>query len=81
MTRTFKEYIRKILPIPTCGIEVSEDGYKYKVKAFASVVNEGNVAKYVEKRLNKCKRVKSYSMWFNSEDFLYKYIVIEMQKI
>ena len=77
--KTFKDYLKKILPIPCCNIEVSEDGYKYKIKSFASVLSEGNIIKCIEKRLNKCKRVKSYSMWFYDDDLFYKYMIIEMQ--
>ena len=64
----FNEYIRKILPIPIVMIESSNDGYKYRITTYSSVINERGCENAIIKRIQKNKRVKSISGWINKPD-------------
>lgn len=77
----FTEYLRKILPIPIVRIEVNEDGYKYRITTYASVIDERQTDKAIRTRIIKNKRIKSFSGWFYKDnDVYYKQAVIEFVK-
>lgn len=76
---SFKNYLKKIIQLP-CEVEESEKNkYLYKIKLFASLVNDGNLQKCICKRLNAAKHVKSYSLWVYDTDLLHKYCLVEME--
>ena len=77
----FNEYIKKILPIPIIEIQVNKDGYKYLITTYSSVINEYGCKDSINKRINKCKRIKSISYWWNKpNNSYYKQAIIEMNK-
>ena len=77
----FNDYIRKILPIPITQIEVSQDGYKYRVTTYSSVINESFVTDIIKKRIKNNKKIKSFDGWYlKSNDYNYKQAIIEFVK-
>lgn len=77
----FHEYIKKILPIPIVMIENSEDGYKYRITTYASVINEYGTENIIKRRIYKNKKIKSLSMWyFKPDNYYYKQAIIEFNK-
>ena len=77
----FNDYIRKILPIPITQIEVSQDGYKYRITTYSSVINEPNVVDIIKKRIKNNKKVKFIDGWyFKNNDYNYKQAIIEFKK-
>ena len=77
----FNDYIKKILPIPITEIEVSPDGYKYRITTHSSVISEYGVSDLINRRINKNKRIKSFDGWYLKEnDFTKKQAVIEFCK-
>ena len=77
----FNDYIRKILPIPITQIEVSQDGYKYRITTYSSVINEPNVVDIIKKRIKNNKKVKFLDGWyFKGNDYNYKQAIIEFKK-
>lgn len=77
----FNDYIRKILPIPITQIEVSKDGYKYRVTTYSSVINEPNVVDIIKKRIKNNKKVKFIDGWYlKNNDYNYKQAIIEFVK-
>lgn len=76
----FNEYIRKILPIPITKIEHSDDGYKYRLTVYSSIINENGVTDMIKKRL-KNKRIKSFDGWyFKPDNINYKQAIIEFKR-
>lgn len=78
----FNEYLKKILPIPIVGIEVSKtDCYRYRITTYSSVLNEYGVEKQVASRLGKNKRVKSFDGWYmkDNEPF-FKQMIVEFAR-
>ena len=74
----FNEYLKKILPIPIVKIEVNNDGYKYRITTYTSVINERGAEETIRKRIIKNKRIKSFNGWyFKDNDINYKQVVIE----
>lgn len=77
----FKQYLKKIIGIPLTEIKVSEDGYRYLITTYTSVINEYGTEKMVENRIKKCKRIKSFDGWyFNKNDLYYKDAIVEFVK-
>jgi len=77
----FNEYIRKVLPIPIIEIKASEDGYKYLITTYTSVIDEYGAKKDVINRVKKNKRFKSISdWWFKEKDTYYKEAIVEMMR-
>lgn len=77
----FNEYIRKILPIPIIKIEISKDGYKYRITTYSSVINERGTIDIINKRINKNKKIKIFNGWqFKDNDYNYKQAIIEFNK-
>lgn len=77
----FHEYIKKILPIPIVEIKASEDGYKYLITTYSSVIDEYGCKNDILKRVKKNKRVKSISDWyFKEKNTYYKEAIIEMTR-
>ena len=77
---TFEKYLKSIIPM-SLAIEVL-DGYKYKIYAEASRLNEvvKNKRFYdiVTSRLLQCRKIKSFDGWHN--DYPFKYAVVEIKK-
>ena len=63
----FNEYLKKILPIPITKIEVNNDGYKYRITTYSSVLNERGTENSIRKRINNNKRIKSFSGWYSDQ--------------
>lgn len=77
----FNAYLKKILPIPIVKIEVNDDGYKYRVTSYASVIDEYGAAETIRKRIIKNKRIKSFNGWYyKKDDTYYKQAIIEFVK-
>ena len=77
----FNDYIRKILPIPITQIEVSQDGYKYRVTTYSSVINESFITDIIKKRIKNNKKIKSFDGWYlKNNDYNYKQAIIEFVK-
>lgn len=77
----FDEYIRKLLPIPIINIESNQDGYKYRITTYSSVINERGVIDLINRRINKCKKIKSFNGWYlKSGDVNYQQAIIEFVK-
>lgn len=78
----FNEYLKKLLPIPIIGIEVSKDGYSYRITTYSRVIEERGVEKMVEGRIIKNKRIKKFYGWFlKPHEPFYKQAVITFQKV
>lgn len=76
----FNEYLKKILPIPIINMEVNNDGYKYRITTYASVIDERGTETTIRKRLNSNKRIKDISGWyFLPNDYFYKQMIIEFK--
>ena len=74
----FNEYLKKILPIPITKIEVNNDGYKYRITTYSSVLNERGTENSIRKRINNNKRIKSFSGWYlKPNDIYYKQAIVE----
>ena len=77
---TFEKYLKSIMPM-SLAIEVI-DGYKYKIYAEASRLNEiiGKTRMFdiVANRLQKCNKVKSFDGWYFDSPF--KFAVVEIKK-
>lgn len=77
----FDSYIKSILPIPILDIKVAKNNaYRYKITTHASVADEPQTRKAVEKRVKACKRMKSIEGWYLDGDVSRKYAVVEMVK-
>ena len=77
----FTNYIKKILPIPITNIETNNDGYKYRVTTYSSVIDERGVKEVLRKRIRSNKKIKSMSDWgFKKGDTFYKQAIIEFYK-
>ena len=77
---TFEKYLKSIIPM-SLAIEVL-DGYKYKIYAEASRLNEvvKNKRFYdiVTSRLLQCHKIKSFDGWHN--DYPFKFAFVEIKK-
>ena len=77
---TFEKYLKSIIPM-NLAIEVL-DGYKYKIYAEASrlneVVNNKRFYDIVTSRLLQCRKIKSFDGWHN--DYPFKFAVVEIKK-
>ena len=77
---TFEKYLKSIIPM-SLAIEVL-DGYKYKIYAEASRLNEvvKNKRFYdiVTSRLLQCRKIKSFDGWHN--DYPLKFAIVEIKK-
>ena len=75
---TFEKYLKSIIPM-NLAIEVI-DGYKYKIYAEASrlneVVNNKRFYDIVTSRLLQCRKIKSFDGWHN--DYPFKFAVVEI---
>ena len=75
---TFEKYLKSIIPM-NLAIEVL-DGYKYKIFAEASrlneVVNNKRFYDIVTSRLLKCRKIKSFDGWHN--DYPFKFAIVEI---
>ena len=75
---TFEKYLKSITPV-NIAIEVL-DGYKYKIYAEASrlneIVNNKRFYEIVTSRLLQCRKIKSFDGWHN--DFPFKYAIVEI---
>lgn len=77
----FDEYLRKIIPVPLVDIKVSQDGYKYLITTYASVLSEFGVASRIERRLKINKRIKSFKgWWLKDNECFYKQAIVEFKK-
>lgn len=77
----FDEYLRKIIPVPLVDIKVSQDGYKYLITTYASVLNEFGVESRIENRIKINKRIKSINGWWNKDgECFYKQAIVEFVK-
>lgn len=77
---TFEKYLKSIIPM-SLAIEVI-DGYKYKIYAEASrlneVVNNKRFYDIVTSRLLQCRKIKSFDGWHN--DYPFKFAIVEIKK-
>ena len=75
---TFEKYLKSIIPM-SLAIEVI-NGYKYKIYAEASRLNEvvKNKIFYdiVTSRLLQCGKIKSFDGWHN--DYPFKFAIVEI---
>ena len=77
----FNEYIRKVLPIPIVEIKASDDGYRYLITTYSSVIDEYGCKNDIIKRVKKNKRMKCISDWyFKEKDTYYKDAILEMNR-
>ena len=75
----FNNYIRKVLPIPIVEIKASEDGYRYLLTTYSSIIDEYGAKNDMLKRVKNNKRMKCISDWgFKERDTYYKQAVLEM---
>ena len=75
---TFEKYLKSIIPM-SLAIEVI-NGYKYKIYAEASrlneVVNNKRFYDIVTSRLLQCGKIKSFDGWHN--DYPFKFAIVEI---
>ena len=77
----FDNYLKKILPIPITKIKRSDDGYKYEIMTYSSVLNEYGVENLIRKITSKNKRIKSFDGWYLvPNNFCYKEAIVEFER-
>lgn len=79
----FDRYLEKILPIPLVDVEVSKnDGYKYRITTYASVIDETGIKNKVDMRLKNNKRIKSFDGWyFKDNDPYLRQMIVEFNHL
>lgn len=77
----FDKYLKKILPIPIIEIKPNKDGYKYLIRTYSSVINEGETEYIINKIIAKNKKIKSISTWIYNPDNMYqKQAIVEFAR-
>lgn len=75
----YNDYLRALLPIPILDIQISKkNNYFYKIITYSQVADESNIT--VKKRINNCKKIKSFDGWYFTDDLNKKYAIIEFNR-